>query len=83
VVEVLGAIQNLIPYFFNYTSKLQCLSMSVLLPYKILGVVFFDATISSICCSAYRNSEQSAAMMQPYRCLCAVVLTEILNNQLP
>jgi len=46
VVEFLDAIQILIPYFFNYTSKLQFLSMSVVLVYKMLGVVFFDAAIS-------------------------------------
>ena len=46
VVEFLNAVQILIPYFFNYTSKLQFLSMSVDLLYKILCAVFFDAAIS-------------------------------------
>jgi hypothetical protein len=65
VVEFLDAIQILIPYFFNYISKLQFLSLSVVLLYKTLDVLFFDATMSlSVCCNAYRNTEQSAATLK-------------------
>jgi len=51
-------------YFFDYTSKLQFLTMSVVL-YKILVVVFFYAAIFlPVCCNAYRNTEQSAAALK-------------------
>jgi len=57
MVEFLDAIQNLIIYFFDYTSKLHFLTMNVVF-HKILVVVFFDATISlPVCCNAYRNTE--------------------------
>ena len=65
VVECLNAIQFLIPYFFNYTSKLQFLNMSVILLYESLCVVFFNATISlPVHCNAYRSNEQSAATLK-------------------
>ena len=65
MVELLDAIQILIHYFFNYPGKIQFLSMSVILLYKMLRVVFFDATISlPVCCNAYRNTEQSAATLK-------------------
>jgi hypothetical protein len=64
VVECLDAIQILIPYFFNYISELQFLSISVVL-YKVWCVVFFDATISlPVHCNAYRSIEQSAATLK-------------------
>lgn len=65
MLEFLDGIQIFIPNFCNSTSKLQFLSMSVLLLYKILGVVFYNATISlPVCCNAYRNNEQSAATLK-------------------
>ena len=51
--------------FSNYTSKLQFLSVSVVLLYKILGFVFFNSAISlPVCCNAYRNTEQSAVTLK-------------------
>jgi len=65
MVEFLDAIQIIIPYFFNYTSKFQFLRKSVVLLYKILGFVFFNSAISlPVCCNAYRNTEQSAVTLK-------------------
>jgi len=65
VAECLDAIQILILYFFNHTSKIQFLSMSVILLYTVLCVVFFDATIFlHVCCNAYISTEQSAVTLK-------------------